>query len=135
MAARIDGVARLYRAVEMWHQWRLEKRHSVSTKGIRWEAIPEAAREQFREKMRLSQLPEDLDLTRARALDRILSGDATEEDNTFRDLLQQRNNSILAHGLKPVSENSARKFLEYVDAMVDRPEIRASAKHAHLREL
>jgi hypothetical protein len=31
--------------------------------------------------------PEDLDLTRARILDRILSGDATEDDNTFRDLL------------------------------------------------
>ena len=79
--------------------------------------------------------PEDLDLTRARILDRILSGDATEDDNTFRDLLQKRNSSILAHGLKPVSEGSAMRFLEYVDAMVDRPEIRASAKHARLREL
>jgi hypothetical protein len=64
-----------------------------------------------------------------------LSGDATEADNTFRDLLQQRNNSILAHGLKPVSENSARKFLEYVDAIVDKPEVRALAQHSRLREL
>jgi hypothetical protein len=79
--------------------------------------------------------PEDLDLTRARILDRILSGDATEDDNTFRDLLQKRNSSILAHGLKPVSEGAAMRFLEYVDAMVDRPKIRASAKHARLREL
>ena len=130
-----DGVARLYRAVEMWHQWRLEKRHSVSTKGIRWQDIPEATQAKFLGTTRLSQLPEDLDLTRARALDRLLSGDAAEDDNTFRDLLQKRNSSILAHGLKPVGEGPARRFLEYVDAMVDRPEIRAAAKHAHLREL
>ena len=57
------------------------------------------------------------------------------DDNTFRDLLQQRNNSILAHGLKPVGETSARRFLEYVDAMVREPEIRITSEHAQLREL
>jgi CRISPR-associated protein (TIGR02710 family) len=130
-----DGVARLYRAVEMWHQLRLLEHHSVSTKAVRWKEIPEDTRATFLEISRLAQLPEDLDLTRARALDRILSGEATEDDNVFRDLLQKRNNSILAHGLKPVGEGSARKFLEYVDAVVDRPEIRASAGHPRLREL
>jgi CRISPR-associated protein (TIGR02710 family) len=34
-----DGVARLYRAVEMWHQWRLLEHHSISTKGVRWEMV------------------------------------------------------------------------------------------------
>ncbi len=130
-----DGVARLYRAVEMWHQWRLQKRHSVSTKGVRWEEIPEKPRARFLEVTGLAQFPEDVDFTRARALDRILNGEAAGDDNVFRDLLQQRNNSILAHGLKPVGEGSTRKFLEYVDAMIDRPEIRASARHARLREV
>ena len=130
-----DGVARLYRAVEMWHQWRLLERHSVSTKRAQWEDIPEEVRTRFMEATRLAQLPEDLDLTRARTLDRILSGDTQKDDNTFRDLLQKRNNSILAHGLKPVGEGSARRFLEYVDAVVDRPEIRASAEHPRLGEL
>ncbi len=130
-----DGVARLYRAVEMWHQWRLLKRHSLSTKGVRWQEVPEDARTKFLEVTQLAQLPEDLDLTRARALDRILNGDATEDDNVFRDLLQKRNNSILAHGLKPVGEGPAKRFLEYVDAMIDRPEVKASAEHLRLREL
>lgn len=130
-----DGVARLYRAVEMWHQWRLLERHSVSTKEVRWKEIPEDAQTKFLDATRLSQLPEDLDLTRARTLDRILSSEVPEDDNVFRDLLQKRNNSILAHGLKPVGEGSARKFLEYVDAMINRPEIRALAEHSHLREL
>jgi CRISPR-associated protein (TIGR02710 family) len=130
-----DGVARLYRAIEMWHQWRLLEHHSISTKGVRWQEIPEDARAKFIDDSRLAQLPEDLDLTRARMLDHILSGEATEDNNVFRDLLQKRNNSILAHGLKPVSEGSARKFLEYGDAVVNQPEIRTSAEHSRLREL
>lgn len=130
-----DGVARLYRAVEMWHQWRLLKRHSISTTGVRWKEISEEARERFLESLRLAELPEDLDLTRARTLDRTLNGETIEDDNVFRDLLQKRNKSILAHGLDPVGEGPARRFLEHVDGMVGRPEIRVSAEHARLREL
>jgi CRISPR-associated protein (TIGR02710 family) len=131
-----DGVARLYRAVEMWHQWRLLDRHAVSTTAVNWEKIPENARGRFLESSRLAELPRDLDLTRARALDHILSGEAGEDDNTFRDLLQKRNNSILAHGLKPIGASSAATFLEYVDAMiVDDPTKRAAARHAKLKEL
>ncbi len=130
-----DGIARLYRAVEMWHQWRLMKKYSISTKGVRWKDIPEDSRATFLEASRLTELPDDLDLSRARTLDRVLGGDAVEDDNVFRDLLQQRNNSILAHGLKPVGETPARRFLEYVDDMVDRPGVRVSAEHPTLREL
>ena len=130
-----DGVARLYRAVEMWHQWRLQENNALSTTGLNWEKVPENARAAFLEATGYTELPGDLDLTRARALDRILNGDVAEDDNLFRDLLQKRNNSILAHGLEPIGEGSAHNFLEYVDEMVDRPEITAAARHARLREL
>jgi CRISPR-associated protein (TIGR02710 family) len=130
-----DGVARLYRAVEMWHQWRLQDLYSISTKQVDWEHVDESARQRFREATGAARLPETLDLVRARTLDGILRDEAHEGDNVLRDLRQQRNNSILAHGLKPVGEGSARKFLEYVDAVVDRPEIRAPAGHPRLREL
>ena len=63
-----DGVARLYRVVEMWHQWRLLDHYSISTKGVRWAEVPEDARTKFLEASRLAELPDDLDLTRARAL-------------------------------------------------------------------
>lgn len=53
----------------------------------------------------------------------------------LRDLLRQRNNSILAHGLEPIAGRSAQRFLEYVDVMVDQPVSRAAAKHAQLEEL
>ncbi len=130
-----DGVARLYRVVEMWHQWRLLKNYSISTKKVDWEQVNKGARARFLEVTTLTQLPTTLDLARARTLDHALSGKVGEKDNLLQDLLQQRNSSILAHGLQPVGERSAKRFLEYVDAMVDEPESRAAAEHARLREL
>ena len=126
-----DGVARLYRAVEMYHQWRLKDLNSVSTKKVDWKGIPEDVASEFLATTRLPELPPELDLTRARTLDRLLNGDLDEDTNVLRNLLQQRNNSILAHGLEPVGEKAARKFLEYVDAMVSIAKD-GSAAHAKL---
>jgi hypothetical protein len=53
----------------------------------------------------------------------------------LRNLLQQRNRSILAHGLEPIDAKSAWRFLEYVDELVEAPEARAGAEHATLRGL
>jgi hypothetical protein len=76
-----------------------------------------------------------LDLVRVRTLDGILCDEPYQDDYVVRNLLQKRNSFILAHGLEPIGEASSRRFLEYVDAMVDRSEIRAAADHARLREL
>jgi hypothetical protein len=97
--------------------------------------VDEGVRKRFLDAANLTQLPETLDLVRARTLDKILSEDLVDDDNVLRDLLRQRNSSILAHGLEPISETSARRFLEYVDAMVDQLEIRVAAEHARIREL
>jgi CRISPR-associated protein (Cas_Cas02710) len=71
---------------------------------------------------------------RARTLDLILCRENTEESNVLKDLLQKRNSSILAHGLQPIGETSARRYLEYVGSMVDEPETGAIAEHVRLRE-
>jgi CRISPR-associated protein (TIGR02710 family) len=130
-----DGVARLYRCVEMWHQFRLLERYSLTTKGVQWLKVPEEVRGTFLAATGFAELPEDLDLMRARTLDQILDGETPEGSNVFRDLLQKRNTSILAHGLQPIGEGSANSFLEYVGSMVDKPETRAAAEHIRLREL
>ncbi len=130
-----DGVARLYRAIEMFHQWRLLENHSISAKKVEWEKVDDESKNLFLEAANLETLPEHLDLTRARRLDRILGGEASEDDHVLRDLLRQRNNSILAHGLEPIGESSARRFLEYVDSMVDEGGISVSARHIRLGEL
>lgn len=130
-----DGVARLYRAVEMWHQWRLFERHSLSTDDVDWEKVPQDARGRFLAQTGLAQVPGQLGLLWARALDRVLGGEVPEEDKVFRDLLQQRNASILAHGLRPVGETSAKRFLSHVDEMVNEAQIRDQATHARLAGL
>ena len=130
-----DGVARLYRTVEMWHQFGLHERHSVSTSGPEWGKIPEDARRRFLEATDLALPPPLLDLTRARTLHRILNGEPLEEDAVFRDLLQQRNHSILAHGFEPIGRKSAVRFLEYVDGTVDTPQAGRGAGQFTLRGL
>jgi hypothetical protein len=118
----------------MWHQWRLSK-HSISTERVSWEKLDEETRERFLEQAGLSELPEILALHQARFLDRTLSGDVAEDDAVLRDLLQKRNRSILAHGLEPIGEEAALRFLEYADRLVEAPEARAGAGHATLRRL
>lgn len=61
--------------------------------------------------------------------------DGLEDDAVLRDLLQKRNHSILAHGLEPIGEKPARRFLEYVDAMVGEEKPRTEAEHVTLRGL
>ncbi len=129
-----DGVARLYRTIEMWHQWRLQK-HSVSTEKVDWEKIDGKVQERFLQEAGLSELPEVLALHHARLLDRILSGIDVEDEAVLRDLLQKRNRSILAHGLEPIGKDAALRFLGYVDGMVETPEVRSTAEHAALRGL
>jgi CRISPR-associated protein (TIGR02710 family) len=129
-----DGVARLYRCVEMWHQWRLSQ-HSISTEKVSWEKLDEGTRARFLEQAGLSELPEILGLHQARLLDHTLSGDVAEDDAVLRDLLQKRNRSILAHGLEPIGEVAALRFLGYVHRLVEAPEVGAGAGHATLRRL
>ena len=129
-----DGVARLYRTIEMWHQWRLQK-HSVSTEKVDWEKIDGKVQQRFLIEAGLSELPRVLALHHARLLDRILGGLEMEDEAVLRDLLQKRNRSILAHGLEPIGKDAALRFLEYVDGMVEAPEARTGAEHARLRGL
>jgi CRISPR-associated protein (TIGR02710 family) len=129
-----DGVARLYRTVEMWHQWRLSQ-YSISTAAVEWESVDEEVRVRFLAETGFEEPPQVLALHHARVLEHILDGGAPEEDAMLRDLLQKRNHSILAHGLEPMNAKDAVRFLEYVDAMVNVPEARIGAEHATLRGL
>ncbi|MGH3088180.1 MAG: hypothetical protein ACRDSJ_12780, partial [Rubrobacteraceae bacterium] len=122
-----------YRCVEMFHQLRLRKRHSIETGAVDWSKVDEKTRRSFLEARKLEELPDEIGLRDSRTLDRLMSGEDLEEDSTFRDLLQKRNHSILAHGLKPIGGEAARKFLRYVEEMVGAEEARSAAVHAKLR--
>ena len=131
-----DGVARLYRSVEMWHQWRLMSLYSVSTYRTRWDQIAKDMQDRFLDLVQTKELPEDLGLRNARILDHLLSGKVPEDDAVFQKLLSARNTSILAHGMNPIGQGTAEKFLSYLDTLVNVPEgLRAGARHADLLAL
>ena len=65
----------------------------------------------------------------------ILSGENEEDEEVLRDLLQERNHSILAHGLMPIGKNTAHQFLDYVGGVVKTPESRLGTEHVRLRKL
>ena len=44
-----DGVARLYRSVEMWHQWRLMSLYSLETERVKWERVDKDVQKRFSE--------------------------------------------------------------------------------------
>jgi hypothetical protein len=100
-----------------------------------WKSIDEKVRKQFLEDTGLNEPPQVLALYHARLLDHIVNGEETEDEAMLKDLLQKRNRSILAHGLEPIDEKSALRFLEYVDTLVEAPEARVGAEHARLRGL
>ena len=129
-----DGVARLYRSVEMWHQWRLQNYYSISTKAVKWkEQVDESIRKQFLEAVQTKELPRQLGLKHARILDHLLEGKGLVDDAEFQGLLSARNSSILAHGMIPIRPQTAENFLKYLYALVVAPEnLRVGAKHADL---
>jgi hypothetical protein len=128
-----DGVARLYRCVEMFHQLRLRKEYSIETHKVDWSKVDEEVRKRFLEARGMEELPVEIGLRDARTLDRLMGGEDLEEDPAFRDLLQKRNRSILAHGLEPIGGEAAKKFLRYVEGMVGSGEVRSAAAHVKLR--
>jgi CRISPR-associated protein (TIGR02710 family) len=129
-----DGVARLYRSVEMWHQWRLLSLYSIETETVNWERVDKDVQERFLELVQRKTLPEGLGLRHARTLDHLLSGkDPEEDDAAFQNLLSARNSSILAHGVDPIGQRTAEKFLHHLDTLVTVPEeLRSGARHAEI---
>jgi len=119
-----DAVARLYRCVELIAQIRLldydfneidEKEKNkfnlekIKNKGIDTEKYEKYADENGRVKLGMEKKFELLkDLGWAEAEEIYL------QNNTLKNLLQKRNNSILAHGLEPVKKETAEQLFENV---------------------
>jgi CRISPR-associated protein (TIGR02710 family) len=118
-----DGVARIYRTIEMAVQLLLVK-SSVDYLNVNWSSIRKEIRDHFAREKRVDEraLPEKLGLWDGLVL---LEGYNRELlDRVFTDrevllkLLRSRNQSILAHGMKPVSKSTAEDFLFYAENLV-----------------
>lgn len=114
-----DAVGRLYRALELLVQIRLLQSYCIRTGDVDIQQLPESLREEY-EKMRspirgkillglrnsyelLSKLPDD-------PLGRLYQENATRIINA----LETRNNSLFAHGFKPITGSDYQKVSEVI---------------------
>lgn len=128
-----DAAARLYRALEGVGQHLLAQR-GVRTGAVRWSDLPPDAVDGFRTGRRNpdATLPDKIGLTEAFGLARALGCDGAEAffdegGFVFRNEIEIRNQSILAHGLTPVGKEAAEKFAERLEKRLKGLGIRASA--------
>jgi CRISPR-associated protein (TIGR02710 family) len=108
-----DAVARLYRATEMLAQFVLQHNYGIQTKQVDPQCLPDHLRPQYGGR--------ELGLAGAYALLTELNHPLGQAYQTAQEgpqqLLAARNQSILAHGTKPVSEEAARGFYRRVCAL------------------
>jgi len=112
-----DAVGRLYRSAEFLAQKALKERYGQDTGDLDPSRLPEEARAALGP---LQSSPEDkvlLGLEKAYRLLEALGHPMGQKFKELRGLLQERNQSLLAHGTRPVKEESARHFLRVLVAL------------------
>ncbi len=109
-----DAVARLYRALELQGQIAFERVFGQETSKVEVRSLPDGLRDEYARKY-----PGDDDKLRLPlfAVYRALAEQGDEVGKRFleawgevRKILESRNSSIIAHGLRPIGEEQARKF-------------------------
>jgi CRISPR-associated protein (TIGR02710 family) len=108
-----DAVARLYRATEMLAQLVLQRDWNISTKEVDPQRLPQHLHQEYGSRA--------LGLAEAYALlsdlDHPLGREYEAGGDSPKHLLRERNDSILAHGTRPVLKEAAEKFYEQVRAL------------------
>ncbi len=108
-----DAVGRLYRALELLAQIRLRQTYDLQTGDIDLEKLPAELREKYSAERNPRNGKIQLPLWRGYLL---LSELATEplgqlfqdQENSLKNALQVRNDSLFAHGFKPITESDYR---------------------------
>ena len=109
-----DAIARLYRAMEAFAQYRLSSFYGIKTSNVKKDQIPESIREEFlkkyldyedgKEKIKLPLYASYLLLKEMG--DSIGKKFFEKYETRIKKLLDLRNNSLLAHGFEPVKEKT-----------------------------
>lgn len=115
----VDAVARLYRLCELIAQFRLWHQYKINTSSVDVEEIDEDMRkklERYRDEKGIVKLP-------LQASYELLAYLGDEIGNAWnkpklREVLNARNNSIAAHGLKPVNKEVVEKLKEEVELLL-----------------
>jgi CRISPR-associated protein (TIGR02710 family) len=114
-----DAVVRLYRVIEMLAQERLLNKHGIDTGNVNEGKIPQQIREEFTDKYKDKKdgkikIAQNAAFDLLGALGDELGKEFQKRLEQFRQLQSQRNNSYLVHGLACASENTYKKFKEFI---------------------
>jgi len=107
-----DALARLYRTMELIAQYRLEAVHGIVTKDVDLSEVPEAVRGKY-SRLRDEDGRIRLGLFRAYELLSDLEDELGKKfvsNRRLHNLLKRRNDSILAHGITPVDEDTVSQL-------------------------
>jgi CRISPR-associated protein (TIGR02710 family) len=130
-----DAVARLYRACEMLAQWRLASSYDIISGNVDLTKVPDGSR-RWLETCRSPKGDIQVALRKAyRLLDEMQDslGKQFTADKTLPGVLRERNESILAHGTKPVEPAACSKLLDLVELLAGRAIADYKSKSALLR--
>ena len=109
-----DAVARVYRLLEWTAQWLLRTRADLDTSNLRQESIPDGVRVTKNDRgEHQAGLLAAWDLV-AHHLNTEAAHLVQAERSCMQDHIQMRNNSILAHGYRPVNRSDWERLAEWV---------------------
>ncbi len=99
-----DAVARLYRIMELLAQCRLNEKFGINTSNVKIEKIPP----HIQNKVKLKNNKEKIKIGLQKSFELLKYmgdelGKKYAKDKEIKNLLKRRNESILAHGLKPIT--------------------------------
>lgn len=118
-----DAVLRLYRALELFAQIRLEQEYELNTENLDLSKLPHSARRMFAWQKDQGRKRITAGLFDAYRLLSVLDdpvGTLYEEEwaNPIKDVLERRNRSILAHGTQPVGKKIWEKAYDTVNGFL-----------------
>jgi len=110
-----DATSRVYRLLEWCSQWLLKSQHDINTSDIPESAIPEGIYIPLnkRKNAYMASLIQSWDLAGA-ICDESTAGFWNDNRDRVMDLLEMRNQSILAHGYSPIEGSQFQEIQEFV---------------------
>jgi len=119
-----DGVARLYRALELVAQIELSTKYQINAGSVEPEQLPEILRDEYRRLYTNDHSGKiQLGLTASyrllRELGSVIGTKFSENEKRLLDIQSNRNHSILAHGLAAVSKEVYEKLYAFLGELWD----------------
>lgn len=114
-----DAVARLYRAIEKIAQVELKEKYGIVTSNVDLKKLPENLKEEYEikysdEKTKKIKIPLYASYRVLREKKNEIGIKFFNREKEINEILDLRNNSILAHGDIPISEESYKKILPLI---------------------